>query len=372
VTEPDSAARPTTMLLRTRAELSPLLTRWAALHTETRSDNPFTHPAWCTAWLDCYRPEHPRALVDQDSSGRIRALAPFVASGLGRLHWVTLGGPHIDFGAPLTFPGNLGATAFVELLNAYRSRWSSVTLNGVDEDVARALNTVGPSSRVAFQRVGAEICPRVEVPSFDGWAEELPRGRWKKLATARRRVHAQPGFSRTLVEAPPEICAAVRSFDTLRLQSWWQRGRLHELAPAIRSTQHREFLLLAVRRMAEHGLASVIELRLSGRLAASSVLFWSADTVLVALKATDTRMSASLSPGLVLDLHTIELAAARGVHRVDFGRGDEPYKFGLGARPHLTYQLIASRPGARLPLVRAGLRRHLDDIAYQQRMRRTR
>jgi CelD/BcsL family acetyltransferase involved in cellulose biosynthesis len=341
-------------------------------HTQTRSDNPFTHPAWCIAWLDCYQPDHPRALVEHDASGQIRTLAPFVACGPGRRHWVTLGGPHVDFGAPLTTPGSLGAAGFVELLNAYRSTWSSVALNGVDEDLTRSLNELGPSAGMAFRTVGAETCPRVEVGSFEGWAAALPRGRWKKLAAARRRMHAQPGFSHTLVEAAGEIDAAVRAFDTLRLQSWWQRGRLHELAPAIRSAQHREFLLLAVARMAEHGVASVIELRVGERLVASSLLFWTADTVLVALKATDTRMGASLSPGLVLDLHTIELAARRRVRWVDFGCGDEPYKFVLCSRPRPTLQLLASRPGALLPLVRAGLRGHLDEIAYRRRMRRTR
>ena len=96
----------------------------------------------------------------------------------------------------------------------------------------RSLNELGPSAGMTFRTVGTETCPRVEVGSFEGWVAALPRGRWKKLATARRRMHAQPGFSHTLVEAAGEIDAAVRAFDTLRLQSWWQRGRLHELAPA--------------------------------------------------------------------------------------------------------------------------------------------
>lgn len=361
---------PGPVLRSTRAEIMSLVPRWAALHTEMCSDNPFIHPAWCTAWLDCYEPEHPRVLTDLDTAGRIRALAAFTAAGPARRQLLTLGASLADFGVPLVPRGPDGIDALVGLLTAHRSRWDSVLLTGTDDHMAQALIAVQPRSGVAFRIVASDVCPRVDVPSFDAWTAALPRGRWKRLAAARRRMQTQPGFSRALIEDRDEIEAAVRSFDALRLQSWWQRGRLRELAPGVRSARHRRLLLLAARRMAEHDAASVIELRIDDRVVASSLLFWTHGSVLVALKATDTRMSTSLSPGLVLDLHTIELAAQRGIRQVDFGRGDEPYKLILGARPHATHHLIATRPGARLPLVRAGLHHHASEAVYRWRIRR--
>lgn len=124
--------------------------------------------------------------------------------------------------------------------------------------------------------------------------------------------------------------------------------------------------------MAEHNAASVIELRIGDQLLTSSVLFWTTGSVLVALKATDTRVSTSLSPGLVLDMHAIELAAQRRVRWVEFGRGDEPYKFVLGARPRTTCHVVATRPGAWLTIAHARLHHHIDEAAYRWRMRRAR
>jgi CelD/BcsL family acetyltransferase involved in cellulose biosynthesis len=183
----------------TRAEIMPLVEQWAALHTETCSDNPFIHPGWCTAWLDCYQPEHPRVLTDQDAAGRIRILAAFTAPGPTRRHWSTLGAPLVDFGSPLAPRGPDGIDALVELLAAHRSDWHSVMLTGTDDRMARALTTVQPRSGVAFRIVATDISPRVAVPSFEAWAAALPRGRWKRLAAARRSVETQPGFSRALI-----------------------------------------------------------------------------------------------------------------------------------------------------------------------------
>jgi Acetyltransferase (GNAT) domain len=42
---------------------------------------------------------------------------------------------------------------------------------------------------------------------------------------------------------------------------------------------------------------------------------------------------ARLVPGVVLIARTIEDAIARGARRYDFLRGEEPYKYGFGARP---------------------------------------
>lgn len=221
---------------------------------------------------------------------------------------------------------------------------------------------------MVFTTVGAEPCPRIEVPSFDGWVRALPRGRWKRLAAARRRVERH-GAAFSVVDDPREVGRAVRSFDALRLQSWWNRGRLRQLAPAVRSAEHHTFLRAAVDRMAAAGVASVVELRLDGRLASSAVLFWTSTTVLVALKATDTRLGSALSPGLALDVFTIELAARRRVAQVEFGRGDESYKFLLGARPRMTHRVIASKPGDRTPFLREAVRHRLAESAYAWRMR---
>lgn len=345
--------------------------QWARLYEAAHTHNVFLHPAWCLSFMDCYRPLAVRVLVEAGSSGQVEALVALAGSGPGSSQWSTLGAPFVDFGTPLVAPCRDAAEALANLLHAHRSEWSSVTLDGVDESFAHGMIIHRRHPDVEFRAVGSEVCPRIEVPSFEAWAGSLPRGRWKRLAAARRRIERCPGYSYRLIDEPADIGRAVRSFDALRLQSWWNRDRLHELARPVRSALHGTFLGLAAVRMAAAGAASVVELRISERLVASAVLFWTSTSVLVALKATDTRLGSSMSPGLALDVFTIELAARRSVTWVEFGRGDEGYKFFLGAQPRRTHRVIATKPGARLPLLRNAMRRELDRAAYTWRMRRS-
>lgn len=352
-------------------EIRALQPQWARLYDVSGCANAFLHPAWCVSWIDCYQPPEVRVLVEHDDGGALDVLAAFTASGSGGRHWSTLGAPFVDFGTPLVAPGLHCPDALTELLRTHRSRWRFVRLSGLDESLARALTDGRPRSGVEFRIVDSETCPRISVPSFDAWASSLPGSRWKRLAAVRRRVENCPDTRYLVVEDPVDIGRAVRSFDALRLQSWWNRGRLRQLAPPVRSVSHLAFLRMAVGRMAAAGVASVVELRVGTRLVAASVLFWTPSAVLVALKATDTRLGSSMSPGLALDIFTIELAAQRGVTRVEFGRGDERYKFVLGAQQRMTHHVIAMSSGARLPLLCDTARRKTNEAAYAWRMRRS-
>jgi CelD/BcsL family acetyltransferase involved in cellulose biosynthesis len=358
-------------LLRCRRDISEIEQMWARLHRSACNTNAFVHPAWCLSWLECNPEAQARIVVEHAPDGELRALAAFAAGGSRGRRWTTLGAPLVDFGYPLTAVGLDEAAALARLLEKHESEWGSVTLLGVEASLSDAL-VARRDAGVRFTIAGTESCPCIDLPSYEVWVNELPRGRWKRLAAVRRRVEKYPGVAFKIIDDPTEIRRAVGSFDALRLQSWWNRNRLRELAPAVRSAGHHAFLRRAAERMAAENAASVVELRAHDRLLASAVLFWTSTNVLVALKATDTRMGSALSPGLALDLFTIELATRRGVTRFEFGRGDETYKYLLGARPRMTNRVVAVKPGSRAPLVRDAARHRLAEASYTWRTRRRR
>ncbi len=75
-----------------------------------------------------------------------------------------------------------------------------------------------------------------------------------------------------------------------------------------------------------------------GRAAAAVFGYRDSEGYYLYNSAYDPEMS-SLSPGLVLIATMIEQAISDGVPRFDFLKGDEKYKFRLGARPRLLYEV---------------------------------
>jgi CelD/BcsL family acetyltransferase involved in cellulose biosynthesis len=334
--------RHATSVVRDRGAIDALTREWDDLHRSTRSGNPFAHPAWCTAWIDAFAPAAGRIVVHRDASGALDAVVPLAAARGGR-RWTTLGAPLVDCGEPVLAARDDRATALLRLLARCRRDWDRVTLVGLAPDLARALVLEASGTGLRCRVAATETCPRIEVPSLQGWLDALPRGRGKRLRAARRRLERLAGFGCHERRTPDELGDAVRRFESLRLQSWWQRGGFRRLPRPARGTAHADLLHAAVTSPLAVGDASVVELVAGGRLLASSVLFWTADAVLVALKATDTRTGSALSPGTALDVSTIELAAARGVASVGFGRGDEGYKFWLGARAETTVDVVVGK-----------------------------
>lgn len=340
---------------------------WLALLRRSGSGNPFAHPAWCAAWADVYGTGRVRIVADWQAP-HLRTLVPLAASRYAPRHWTTLGVPLADFGDPLTAPGLGRVAAITSALASVRDAWDSVLLTGIDERLAAEMPSAVMAHNLVCAPMASEVCPRVEISSGGGWSLSPRRG--KRLARLEKDLREKHAAVYSVAETSADIAPAIDRFESLRLRSWWQRRRYGQLPRVIRSPRHSAFLRQAAASMASTGAASVAELWSGPRLLASSLLFWAGAGMLVALKATDTRLPSAVSPGLALDSWVIRLAAARGASYVDFGRGDEPYKSVLGARPLMTQDLLIARRGAVLPFVAQSMRLRASDCDYWWRMRR--
>ena len=324
--------------ITTAAQIREFRGEWEQLHCESQG-HPFTHPVWALAWLEAFSPARARIVVERDADGGVQAVLPLAESRrAGDL--VTLGHPLVDFGMPLHRPEPDPVAGITRTLAATPG-WRSVRLVGLREEDARAV--VGAAAEVALDaraRPGDD-CPWIDVPSRAAWEAALPAARRKRLRSVVRRAR-RLGCELHHVVEPAQAAGALRRFESLRLQSWWHAGRLRELPRQARGLEHgRLFSIIGCE--AGGTLLTVAELRSGARPLASAVLLWSEASVLVAVAATDKRLGAQLSPGLALDVGIIGLAAERGVRRVELGRGDEPYKFSLGAQSRRTCDVIVTR-----------------------------
>lgn len=344
---------------------------WGALHQKSGSQNPFAHPAWCITWARFYAPTRLRLLTDRDDDGNVRALLPLTATGYAGRHWATAGTPLADFGDPLVARESQPGETVAQMLAETRGQWSSIALVGLSESVAGDLAAVGPRHGLNVRVVGTEVCPRVAVSSAKPWLESLSQARRRRVSVARRLIQERLAAVFRVADAPETVPAAVRRCEKLRLQSWWQRNRLGQLPSTVRTSQHSRFLAAACTRLAGRGCAGVVELVADERLLAAAVLFHSGNSTLLAMKATDTRLGTRFSPGLALDAFILDQAASRGSRIVEFGRGDEPYKFTLGARPDLRYHVLVAHGSGYGARLRFDAQRRLAGLGYAWRMRHT-
>jgi len=328
--------------------------------------HPFSHPAWCRAWTARYRPRAVHVLGASSTGETPRLLAPFAAHDRAARSWITLGAPLVDFGTPLGPRDHAGDLP--KLLAEHSGSWSTVRLCGIDPSVAELL-TADVGAGIEFHRLGAEDTPRIPITSYDDWLGRLRPGRRRAIGTTLRQLERIGSHSFDVVDAPGEIGRAVREFESLRLQSWWARGRDHELLPDIRTQRHSHFLHDAVVTMAATGDSSVVRLQLAGRLVASAVVLWTPATALLALTATDTRLGPNISAGLAIVAWTVRLVNERDRSVLELGRGDEPYKFALGAEARVVDHLLAAPAGTMAWRWREAARQRWSLARYRLRTR---
>jgi CelD/BcsL family acetyltransferase involved in cellulose biosynthesis len=194
----------------------------------------------------------------------------------------------------------------------------------------------------------------------------LQRRRWRQLAEIGS-LDVQLAGSREELELALD--------EALRLHRLRWHGR-HDDSSDFATVRGSQFQRDVVRLLAPTDTARIALLRLDGRAIAFHYYFVLEGTMFVHRLAFDPEFHEH-SPGLLTTLRAIELAAAEGVTRVDFGRGEERYKLQLaeGVQPlRGGLCLINSRRGRHAATgekLRLGVRRQLKRSSTLTRAYRT-
>ena len=96
-------------------------------------------------------------------------------------------------------------------------------------------------------------------------------------------------------------------------------------------------------KLAAGGISRLYFLEVDGERAATSICFVHGGSQMVYNSGYDPGQRA-LSVGLINHAFCIKIAIENGIRYFDFLRGNEPYKYHLGAHDRSLYNLVVTRP----------------------------
>ena len=299
---------------------------------------PFLSWPWQTLWWqDFAEGRRLKILRVSDSSGEPQGLLPLYEKVSGI--WQLVGGVDIsDYLDVLALRGR-EEEVWSELLqhraadpgvwDLHCLRASSPTVSIVPS-LARAfgLSTV-------LQR--EERCPVVALPrSWDDYLARLAPKERHELRRKLRRLEREWPDARVSFHASPEgLERAMTTFLSLHRKSKTGKARFMD-------ARMEGFFRQIAAALAARGWLRLWFLERDGTAVASFFCLEFGGSVGLYNSGFDPA-HAALSPGIVLLCHVIRDAIERGFDRFDFLRGEEPYKYALGAVPEDLFNLVVAR-----------------------------
>jgi CelD/BcsL family acetyltransferase involved in cellulose biosynthesis len=255
---------------------------------------------------------------------------------------------HADYatilGAPADFPAV--AAALVDHLaeTAGRRRWDVVDLRRLrcGDPAAEALTGAFGMREIAegwtLNVEREDVCPVVHLPAGATMDDYLATLGKKERHEIRRKVRRAEAAGAVRLEDSVDPVADLDAFVDLHQKKWGAAGLFPDTPGG---AQSRVFFRRLFELGGEDGLRLSF-LTVGGRRIAAGVHFETPDGYLYYNAGVDPD-ARDLSPGVVMTYAYIERALAAGKRRVDFMRGNEPYKYEWGAEDEPIQRLLVRR-----------------------------
>jgi CelD/BcsL family acetyltransferase involved in cellulose biosynthesis len=320
------------------ADLSRLDSRLEDLLSRQSERLTFLHPTWLRTWLAEFG-ANCEPLVLTCGDGDLAGLAPLMRAD-----------------DRLTFIGDAAICDFMDVLvdpacadAAYENLWSQLCDQDWTEIELWGLMESSPTRErvkafAAQNGYGVEehaeaVAPRLVLPAT--WEDYLAslgkKDRHELRRKIRRLYDSGAGVDFDILSTQDEVVAAMDDFLALHTQS--RQDKTDFMTPEMES-----FFRRMASALAAEGLVKLFMLRINGKPAASVLCFDAGSHLYMYNSGYDPEFSA-LSVGLVSKALVLRWAIENGMSGLDFLRGDEPYKYDLGARDQQIYTLRLTRPG---------------------------
>ena len=189
-----------------------------------------------------------------------------------------------------------------------------------------------------------DVCPVVTIPAdvhdLDGFLATLGKKERHEIRRKVRRAHAAGEVAMTPSATP---LADLDGFIDLHQRKWGAAGLF---PPTPGGDASRRFVRGLFEAFGLDGPVQLSFLTVAGRRIAAGITFEYGDTVAYYNAGVDPD-ARDLSPGVVMIAKYVERAIATGRHRLDFLRGDEPYKYEWGAVDEPIQRLLVRRSTVR-------------------------
>ena len=376
---PKISERPTRAVHAERrpfAELAPLA--WDALAARNPDATPFSAWAFHRAWWDAYAANaHEETLVvvaaDAPAGAGPVAIVPLMhrhevepSDALTHTRMrhgsdvlLTPVSPtakamffgasyHADYATILADPADLPAVA--EAVAAYLAGPEAGPWDVVDLRRLRCGDPAGDHLAAAFGALEIangwtlnvereDVCPVLTLRAgidMEGYLSTLGK---KERHEIRRKVRRAQGVGEIRLEDSTDPLRDLEVFIELHQKRWGDDG-LFRQGPG--GDQSRVFFRRLFELFGPSGPLRLSFLTVGGRCIASGIHFETADEILYYNAGVDPD-ARDLSPGVLMVYAYVARALATGKRRVDFLRGDEPYKYHWGATDEPIQRLLVRR-----------------------------
>jgi CelD/BcsL family acetyltransferase involved in cellulose biosynthesis len=328
-----------------------LRSEWNVLLRNSAADTPFLTYEWQKTWSDCLCScEGELHLLTVRDGGALLGIAPLFV----------LSEPDKDGNAKrlLRLIGSVDASDYLDLI-AMRGRerevfsamldalersdtWDAIDLWNVPEEsptrsLLPELITARGWSLLDEQQV---VCPIIQLPSmFNDYVQSLDKKERHELRRKIRRAEATEGvtwYAITGNDQAHDLDEAAESFIALMMKSRSDKSDFM-------TDEMRRFFHQMIHATHAGGFLHLAFLEVDGVKAATYLSFDYNHKRLVFNSGLETEGFQSLSAGIVLVARIIDEAIQRGYTEFDFLRGDEKYKYQLGAKDTWIYHVRVDR-----------------------------
>jgi CelD/BcsL family acetyltransferase involved in cellulose biosynthesis len=233
---------------------------------------------------------------------------------------------------------------FGAMLNALEqsATWDAIDLWNVPEaSMTRALlpELIAPRGWTLLDEKQV-VCPIIRLPAqFEGYVQSLDKKERHELRRKIRRAEATEGVSWYAItgqDQSHDLDEAAESFIALMMKSRSDKSDFM-------TEEMRRFFHQMIRATHAGGFLHLAFLEVSGVKAATYLSFDYNQKRLVFNSGLETEGLQSLSAGIVLVARLIDEAIQLGYSEFDFLRGDEKYKYQLGAKDTWIYHVRVER-----------------------------
>lgn len=297
---------------------------------------PFLHPIWLRTWLSEFGGDY-EPLILACERGDVIGVAPMMRSD-GVLSFI--GDTSIcDFMDVVVDPDHAEA-AYQDLWRQVCAEdWSELELWGLMESspTRERIKAFASEQGYAVTEEREAVAPRLALPdSWDAYLASLGKKDRHELRRKIRKLYESgAAVSFEMLSTQQEVAGAMDDFLDLHTRS--RADKTQFMTPEMEM-----FFRRMASSMASEGLVRLFMLGVNSKPAASVLCFDAGSHLYLYNSGYDPEFS-SLSVGLVSKALCLQWAIENGMTGLDFLRGDEPYKYDMGAKDQEIYRIRLSR-----------------------------
>ena len=319
---------------------------WNALLASAATNVIFLTWEWQSTWWKHMHPGEILALTYRNNSGQLQGIVPLFLSRSDNDSWILsiIGCEDLSDYLDIIISSHQEEIICSELLaflvSEQAPHWDTIQFCSLppSSTAYRVLADQAEAMQLVVRRRIQERCPVIKLPtSWEQYLTSLDKKQRHEIRRKLRRAETQADINWYVVDPQThDLAAEMEVFIELHRLSSSEKD-------VFMDGRMKGFFFEMAKALAERQWLNLSFIEMNGQKAAGLLSFDYNDEFQVYNSGYDVTHYGHLSPGIVLTAYAIRQAIERGRRTFDFLRGDEEYKYRMGAEPTDLYELTISR-----------------------------